>query len=168
MRISAIAAMSLDRVIGKDNQIPWHLPADLKFFQRTTVGHHVIMGRKNYESMGKPLPRRTNIVMTRNPYYVSSGCLMAHSLEEALAIAHAGGEDEAFIIGGGEIYTLAMDYLDRIYLTVIDLHVDGDVYFPEINQDDWKLVHEETHAKDASNPYVFVIRTYDRISQTRT
>ena len=162
MRISAIAAMSLDRVIGKDNQIPWHLPADLRFFMRTTQGHHVIMGRKNYLAMGKPLPRRTNIVITRNPYFISSGCLVVHSLGEALALAHARGETEAFIIGGGEIYTLVMDYLDKIYLTTIDLHVDGDVFFPEIDLSGWRVVQEERHAADEKNPYPFVIRIFER------
>lgn len=165
MRISAIAAMSLERVIGKDNQIPWYLPADLKFFMRTTMGHHVIMGRKNYIAMGKPLPRRTNIIITRNPFFVSSGCIVVHSLEEALAYAHAHKETEAFIIGGGEIYRLALEYLDRIYLTTIDLHVDGDVFFPEIDPAQWQVVSEERHEPDAKNAYSFTIRIYDRIPQ---
>jgi dihydrofolate reductase len=167
MRISAIAAMSLNRVIGKDNQIPWHMPADLRFFQRTTTGHFVIMGRKNYDSMGRPLSNRTNVIITRNPFYVSSGCLVVHSLEAALGLAYNAGEEEAFIIGGGEIYLLAMDYLDRIYLTTIDAQVDGDVYFPELTIEDWRVVHEESHDADDKNPYPFVIRIYDRISQTR-
>jgi len=162
MRISAIAAMSLDRVIGKDNQIPWHLPADLNFFMRTTQGHHILMGRKNYLSIGKPLPRRTNIVITRNPFFISSGCLIVHSLEEGLALAQARGETEAFVIGGGEIYQLAMDYLDRVYLTTIDLHVDGDVFFPEIDPALWRVVNREAHAADAKNPHAFVIETFER------
>ena len=162
MRISAIAAMSLDRVIGADNQIPWYLPADLKFFMRTTRGHHVIMGRKNYIAMGKPLSNRTNIVITRNPFFISSGCIVVHSLEEALAYAYEHNEEEAFIIGGGEIYRQSMDYWDRIYLTTIDLHVDGDVFFPEIDPDQWQLIEEEFHPPDAKNTYSFTIRTYDR------
>jgi dihydrofolate reductase len=163
MRISAIAAMSKNRVIGKDNQLPWHLPADMKFFQRTTKGHHVIMGRKNYQSLGKPLSDRTNIVITRNPNFVSSGCLVVHTLEEALALAHRAGEEEAFIIGGGEIYRLAMDYLDRIYLTTIDLVIHGDVSFPEFDQAQWHLVQEEYFQQDEKNAYAFVIQIFDRI-----
>jgi dihydrofolate reductase len=162
MRITAIAAMSLNRVIGKDNQIPWHLPADLKFFMQTTRGHYVVMGRKNYIAMGKPLSRRTNIVITRNPFFVSSGCLVVHSLEEALALAHEGGEEEAFIIGGGEIYRQSMDYLDKIYLTTIDLHVDGDVFFPEIDAETWTVVDRKEFAADEKNPYAFIIETYVR------
>jgi dihydrofolate reductase len=165
MRISAIAAMSKNRIIGKDNQIPWYLPADLKFFQRTTIGHHVIMGRKNYESLDKPLSRRTNIIITRNPYFISSGCLVVHSLEEALSIAHEGNEDEAFIIGGGEIYRLALDYLDRIYLTTIDLVADGDVTFPEFDPAQWRVTSEERFAPDARNVYPFIIQVLDRIAR---
>jgi len=163
MRISAIAAMSKNRIIGKDNQIPWYLPADLRFFQRTTMGHHVIMGRKNYESLGKPLKRRSNIIITRNPYFISSGCLVVHTLEEALSLAHEGGEEEAFIIGGGEIYRLALDYLDRIYLTTIDLITDGDVTFPEIDPDQWRVTSEESFATDEKNKYPFIIQVIDRI-----
>lgn len=168
MRISAIAAMSTNRVIGKDNQIPWHLPADLKFFQRTTVGHHVIMGRKNYDSIGKPLYRRTNIVITRNPYFISSGCTIVHTLEEGIAIAHANGEEEAFIIGGGEIYRLAMDYLDRIYLTTIDLITDGDVLFPEFDLSAWRVTSEEHYEPDAKNIHPFIIQVFDRIAHEPT
>ena len=164
MRISAIAAMSLDRVIGADNQIPWHLPADLRFFMRTTKGHHVIMGRKNYIAMGKPLAHRTNIVITRNPYFISSGCVVVHSLEEALSYAHAHGEKEAFIIGGGQIYLQSLPLWDRIYLTTIDLHVDGDVFFPEFDLSEWQLVSEDHNLPDDKNPYSFTIQIFDRIS----
>ena len=163
MRISAIAAMSKNRVIGKENQIPWHLPADLKFFQRTTVRHHVIMGRKNYHSMGKPLNRRTNIVITRNPFFISTGCLVVHTLEEALSIAHSANEEEAFVIGGGEIYRLAMNYLDRIYLTTIDLVTDGDVFFPEFDLTAWRIVREDHFAPDPKNMYPFIIQVFDRM-----
>lgn len=167
MRISAIAAMSRNRVIGKNNQIPWHLPADLRFFKETTLGHYVIMGRKNFLSMPGPLPGRTNVVMTRDPFFASSGCLVVHSLGEALALAYGDGETEAFIIGGGEIYTLSMDILDRIYLTIIDAEIKGDVYFPVFKEADWQITHETRHVADTKNLYSFTIRTYDRISQTR-
>lgn len=169
MRISAIVAMSTNRVIGKDNQIPWYLPADLRFFKRTTLGHHVIMGRKNYESIGKPLPGRTNVVITRDPFYLSTGCLIVHSVEEALALAHDQGDDEAFVIGGGEIYRLAMDYVDRIYLTHVDVVIDdGDVFFPEIMPNDWRIVSEEFHPADEKNTYAFTIQVLDRIHPLNT
>ena len=168
MRISAIAAMSKNRVIGKDNQIPWYLPADLKFFQRTTFGHYVLMGRKNYTSLGKPLPRRTNVVITRNPFFISSGCIVVYSLEEALSVAYAAGESEAFIIGGGEIYRLAIPYLERIYLTTLDLLVEGTVYFPEINPEHWTVTSEEHFGPDVKNAYSFMIQVLDRIPNKPT
>jgi len=164
MRISAIAAMSKNRVIGKDNQIPWHLPGDLRFFQRTTKGHHVIMGRKNFESMGQPLAKRTNIIITRNPFYIASGCFIVHSLEEAFSIAYEAGEEEAFVIGGGEIYRLALDYLDRIYLTTIDLVTDGDVSFPEFDHTVWNAVSEGFFPADQKNQYSYTIEIFDRIA----
>jgi dihydrofolate reductase len=168
MRISAIAAMSMNRVIGKDNQIPWYLPADLKFFKQTTLGHHIIMGRKNYLSLGKPLPGRINVVITRNPFFISSGCIIVHSLEEALAIAHVQDESEAFVIGGGEIYRLALPFLHRIYLTTLDLHVEGDVYFPEINPEQWTITREDRFRPDPKNTYSFMIQVLDRIPSKPT
>jgi dihydrofolate reductase len=163
MRISAIAAMARNRVIGKDNALPWHLPADLRFFKQTTMGHPVILGRRNYLSLGRPLPGRTNIIVTRNPDFVSSGCIVVHSFEDALQKAYEKDQTEVFVIGGGEIYSLAMNYLDRIYLTEIDLVVDGDVFFPEIDPVEWSIVSESPFSADAKNPYDFVIRVYERI-----
>ena len=162
MRISAIVAVAKGNVIGHNNQIPWYLPNDLKFFKRTTLGHHIIMGRKNYQSIGRPLPKRTNIVVTRNPYFISSGCLIAYSLEEALKLAYENGEQEAFIIGGGVIYDLAMEYLDRIYLTEIDLEVEGDVFFPKIDYAVWKIISEEVHQPDEKNQYRHTIKVLER------
>jgi len=106
MIVSAIVAMANGRVIGKDNDLPWYLPADLKHFKKVTSGHHIIMGRKCFESIGKPLPNRTNIVLSRNPYYIASNCIVTHDLELALEIAFDNKEEEAFIIGGGEIYKI--------------------------------------------------------------
>jgi dihydrofolate reductase len=120
MTISAILAMSKNRVIGKDNQIPWHLSADLKYFKRTTLNHHIIMGRKTFLSIGNPLPKRTNVVLTRNPFFIASNVLVATSIEEGLQLARDNGEEETFIIGGGEIYRQSMPYLDKIYLTLIE------------------------------------------------
>jgi dihydrofolate reductase len=163
MIISAIAAMSKNRVIGIDNDLPWHLPADMKYFMNTTRGHHVIMGRKTFESLGVPLKNRTNIVITRDAFYLASGTTVAHSLAEALEIAACNHEPEVFIIGGAEIYKLALPVLDKIYLTEIDLHVErGDAFFPSFNLADWILTKEETHLPDAKNKFPFTFNLYER------
>ena len=129
-RISAIVAMSENRVIGKGNRLPWRLPEDLKRFKELTVGNVVIMGRKTFESIGKPLPQRENVVITRQKEVSYSGVHMAHSLEEALKWAE-GRSKEIFIIGGEEIYRLALPYLDRLYLTLVQAQIEGDAFFPE-------------------------------------
>jgi dihydrofolate reductase len=162
MTISAIAATARNNVIGKDNQIPWYLPEDLKFFKRTTIGHHIIMGRKNFLSIGRPLPKRTNVVITRDPFFTATGCIMAHSLDEALEIAKRNGEDEAFIIGGGEIYRQSLPYWDKLYLTEVDLEVEGDVFFPEIDESEWEEISSEPHKADEKNPCDFTFRVFER------
>jgi len=164
MIVSAIVAISRNGVIGKENEIPWYLPADLAFFKRTTLGHHVIMGRNSFLSIGRPLPKRTNIVVTRNPFFTASGCLVAHSLEEALEFALDAGETEAFIIGGGQIYRESMPYLDRIYLTAVDAELEGDVFFPEMKKDEWELIREEPHHPDEKNPYPYSFQVWERTS----
>ncbi|NUO03715.1 MAG: dihydrofolate reductase, partial [Saprospiraceae bacterium] len=125
MIISAIVAVAKNNVIGKNGEIPWYLPADLRFFKQTTLNHHVIMGRRSFDSIGRPLPKRTNVVITRDPFFVGTGCIVAHSVEEALHIARNNGETEAFIIGGGEIYAQSMPYWDRLYLTRVDAAIEG-------------------------------------------
>src|SRR5690606_847240 len=145
MRLSAIVAISNNNVIGKDNELPWYLPADLKYFKKITINHPVIMGRKSYEAIGNPLPKRTNIVLTRDPYYLSSNILVAHSLEEAIALAYDIDPEEAFIIGGAEIFEIAFPFLDRLYITEIHADFDGDTFFPEWDQSEWKLISEEAH-----------------------
>lgn len=163
MIISAIAAMSRNRVIGVENDLPWHLPADMKYFMRTTRGHHVIMGRKTFESMGIPLKNRTNIVITRDLFYTASGILVTHSLNEALEIPRSNGEDEVFIIGGAEIYKLSLPILDRIYLTEIELKVEkGDAFFPEFSTKEWQLVREEKHQPDAKNQYTYTFKIFEK------
>lgn len=162
MIISAIVAVAKGGVIGKDNDIPWYLPADLKYFKRTTLDHHIIMGRKCYQSIGKPLPKRTNIILTRNPFYIVSNCLVAHSLEEALSLAKENGEKEAFIIGGGEIYKKAIPYLDKIYITDVDLDVEGDIFFPEINWENWEQIACEKHKPDEKNAYAYSFMVFER------
>jgi Dihydrofolate reductase len=162
MIVSAIVATAKNNVIGANNDIPWYLPADLKYFKKVTLNHHIIMGRKCFESIGRPLPKRSNVIVTRNPFFIASNCLVVHSIEKALSIAKENGEEEAFIIGGGEIYTLGMPYLDRLYLTEVDLEVEGTVFFPEINPDKWTLSSEEAHLADDKNAFNYTFKVFDR------
>jgi dihydrofolate reductase len=166
MIVSAIAALSKNKVIGKNNDLPWRLPDDMKFFMETTKGHHVVMGRKNYDSLHerfKPLPDRTNIVITRQKEFKAPGCTVLNAIEPALEMARRNSEPECFIIGGAEIYRLAMPYTSRLYLTEIDAVVEGDTFFPELNADDWKEVSRRRHPADLRHPYAFDIVVYDRI-----
>lgn len=163
MKVSAIVATAKNLVIGHNNQIPWYLPADLKYFKKITTGHHVIMGRKSFESIGKPLPNRTNVVITRDPFFVATGCSVVHSLEEAFAIAEANGEQEAFVIGGGEIYRRSWEYLDRIYQTEVDTAPQGDVFFPIVEDKEWREVIRETHPADEKNEFAYVFRVLDKV-----
>ncbi|HUC31384.1 MAG TPA: dihydrofolate reductase [Candidatus Paceibacterota bacterium] len=158
MKISLIAAMGENRVIGAGGKIPWHLPADFKHFKEITMGHPVIMGRKTFESIGKPLPGRTNIVITANPGYKAEGCLMARSMEEALKLA--GNADEAFVIGGEQIYRAALDLAETVYLTKVHGTFDGDAFFPELDEKKWKLIDTEFHAKDEKNPFDYAFLIY--------
>lgn len=162
MIVSTIVATAKNNVIGKDNDIPWYLPADLKYFKKTTLNHHIIMGRNCFESIGRPLPKRTNVVVTRNPFFIATGCTIAHSIEEALAIAKNNGESEAFIIGGGKIYEQSADIWDKIYLTEVDLEVEGDVFFPTIDFDEWQEVFCEAHSKDEKNPMDYSFKIFER------
>ena len=131
---------------------------------KTTMGKHVIMGRKTFESMnGKPLPKRSNIVITRDPFYVASGTLVVHSLQEALELAKKNGEQEVFIIGGGEIYKQSLPLLDKLYLTEIDLEIeDGDTFFPALDPEAWDLISEEAHKPDEKNPHAYVFRVFKK------
>ncbi len=162
MLLSAIVAVSQNGVIGHQNQIPWYLPADLKYFQKTTSGHHILMGRNCFESIGRPLPKRTNVVITRNLFFIATGCLIAHSIAEALKIAEANGETEAFIIGGGEIYAQSMRLVDRIYLTEVALTVEGDVFFPDLDLNHWALKSAEVHMADEKNEFDYTFKIFER------
>jgi dihydrofolate reductase len=164
MTISTIVATAKNNVIGKDNDIPWYLPADLKYFKKTTLNHHIIMGRNCFESIGRPLPKRTNIVITRNPFFVATGCIVAHSIAEALEIAENNGETEAFIIGGGMIYEQSAALWDKIYLTEVDLEVEGDVFFPKIDFSDWKEIFCEAHQKDEKNTADYCFKIFEKKS----
>ncbi|MDZ7318163.1 MAG: dihydrofolate reductase [candidate division KSB1 bacterium] len=159
MIISIIAAMSLNRVIGKNNQIPWHIPDEQQRFKRITWGHTIIMGRKTYESIGKPLPGRTNIVITRQQNYSAPGCIVVNSLEAALKSCPP-NETEAFIIGGEQIFQLALPLAQRIYLTTILQEFQGDAFFPEFSTSDFKVT--TTELIQAPIPYSFAI--FERIN----
>jgi dihydrofolate reductase len=160
VRVSLIAAMAENRVIGVNNSLPWRLPADLRHFRRLTIGHHVIMGRRNYESIGKPLPDRTNIVVTRNPSYQAPGCLVKHSYEDALTVAQ--GDSEIFVIGGAEIYRQALEHADRLYLTLVHAQVQGDTYFPPFDEKHWQEISRERHEPDEKNLHACTFLIYDR------
>ena len=163
MLVSAIVAVANNHIIGKDNDIPWYLPADLKYFKEKTLNHHIIMGRKCFDSIGKPLPKRTNIIVSRNPFLISSNCTIARSIEEALEVAYDNQETEAFIIGGGEIYRQSMDFWDRIYLTEVAVEVQGDITFPEIDRAVWQLISEVRHTKDEKNEWDYTFKVFERI-----
>ncbi len=163
MIVSAIVAIAENNVMGKDNDIPWYLPADLKYFKKTTLGHHIIMGRKTYQSIGNPLPKRTNIIITRNPFFIASGCISTNSIEQALSVALENGEEEAFIIGGAEIYKLSIPYLDKLYITKVDLNIKGDTFFPEIDFSNWNLISEEPHEKNGKNEFDYTFKVYHKI-----
>jgi dihydrofolate reductase len=158
MRISLIAAMAENRVIGSGGSIPWKIPGEQKLFKRITLGHAVIMGRRTFESIGRPLPGRTNIVVSRRPGFQPGGCLVASGLAAALALCPA-GEEETFIIGGGQLYREAMPITDRIYLTVVPVAVDGDTFFPEIPADVFAI----TSAERIPGPPAYDLLIYDRI-----
>lgn len=164
MIVSLIAAADLNNVIGADNDLPWKLPKDMKFFMNTTMGHHIVMGRKNFESLPfGPLKNRTNIIITRNKDYKVENTEVVHSLEDAIAIGKENEEEELFIIGGGEIYKQAMSTADKIYLTRIYHRFEGDTFFPEIDETQWEKTHSELHLPDEKNIYSFEFLTYEKV-----
>jgi dihydrofolate reductase len=164
MIVSAIVAVAHEQVIGSGNQIPWYLPADLAFFKRTTLNHCVVMGRNTFRSIGRPLPKRTNIVITRDPFFLAEGVEVARSIEEALEMAHDLGETEAFIIGGGEIYRQSIGHWDRVYLTEVDLHVpDGEVHFPTLDPAEWREISSEPHPADEKNEHPYTFKVFEKM-----
>ena len=158
--VSVIVAVAEGGVIGANGMMPWHISEDLRMFKRVTSGHPVVMGRRTFESLGRPLPGRTNVVVTRNPSWSSEGVRVAGSLENAVALFPPG--EEVFVIGGGEIYRQAMPLADRFYLTRIDAAYDGDTFFPEWNEADWRLVSREHHAHGAEFPHPFEFQIYEK------
>ena len=160
--ISLIVAASTNNAIGKNNQLLWHLPNDLKFFKNTTWGMVVIMGRKTYESVDKPLPGRINIVITRKPDWKAEGVVTANDLQDALKKAADTNCKEAFVIGGGEIYKWAFSIADKIYITRVHATLEGDTFFPAINEAEWKLVSNEDFNKDEKHQYDYSFQTWER------
>lgn len=161
MIVSLIAAMAENRVIGRSGGLPWRLPDDMKHFKRLTVDHTVIMGRKTFDEMGRPLANRRNVVISRNPDFHPRGVTVVPSLLEALALGAT--ENEVFVIGGGEIYQLALPRADRLYLTAVHANVEGDTYFPPFDLAAWALEEEEHHPADEKHPYPFTFRRYARV-----
>jgi len=165
MNISIIVGLGNNNEIGKGNDIPWYLPADLKYFKQKTIGHPIIMGRKCYESIGRPLPKRTNIIVTRNPEFEAEGCITAFTLDAAIQLAKAYDTEEIFIIGGGEIYKEGLSLASRIYITYIDIDIpNADVFFPALDTKEWSIISEEAHTKDAKNPYDYTFTILERNS----
>jgi len=166
MKLSLICAMAENRVIGINNSLPWHLSEDLKYFKRVTMGNSIIMGRKTWESIGRPLPGRTNIVITTNADYQAEGARVVHSLEEALklaeSIAYIDGSEEAFIIGGAGLYQRALPAAQRFHLTRVHAEVNGDTYLADFDESEWQEVSREEFAHNETNPYDYSICVLER------
>lgn len=158
-KLSIIVAIANHGVIGINNTLPWHLPEDLKRFRALTMGHHIIMGRKTYDSLGRLLPGRITVIVTRNADYCIEGALIAHSLEQAIALCK--DDDEVFLIGGAELYQAGLSIADTLYITEIDLDVAGDAYFPEIPKSQWQQTSREAHMSEKGLKFSYV--TYTRI-----
>jgi dihydrofolate reductase len=167
MIVSLIAALTTNRVIGKNNDLPWRLPDDMKYFMQTTKGHTVIMGRKNYDSLPekfKPLPNRINIVVTRQKDLKAPGCTIVHSLDDATKLVREANETEVFNIGGAELFTLGLPKADRLYLTEIQAELQGDTYFPVLNKSEWTEASRTYHPADDRHAYAFDFVVYNRKS----
>ncbi|MGM0516839.1 MAG: type 3 dihydrofolate reductase [Pseudomonadota bacterium] len=165
MRVSLIAAMARNRVIGRNNQLPWRLPADLKHFKQVTMGKPLIMGRKTFESIGRPLPGRTNIVLTRDESFSADGVTIVHTINDALHEAEACLDEsqEVMVMGGADIYYQFLPWANRMYLTLVELEVAGDAHFPAYVPDEWELVEATRFEADDRNPYNYQFLTFDRV-----
>jgi dihydrofolate reductase len=164
-RIALIWAMARNRVIGRHNALPWRLPVDMQHFRALTTGHPVLMGRRTFESLGRPLPNRTNIVISSDRGYAPHGCLVAHSLDEALAlaVAHVPPNDpEIFVIGGARLYAQMLPYANRLYMTLVEADIEGDAWFPEFDQEAWHETQRDAHPRDDKNPHSCVFLTLER------
>jgi dihydrofolate reductase len=160
--ITIIAAIAKNNALGKNNDLIWHLPADLKRFKKVTTGHHILMGRNTFESIGRPLPNRTTIIITKNENYVQEGCLIANSVEQAIEMAHE--DDQIFIIGGAQVYEYAMkhDFADALDITLVHHEFDADVYFPDIDPSIWKRVEREDFIADEKNKFDYSFIRYKK------
>lgn len=166
MKLALIAAYAQNRVVGIDNKLPWHLPEDLKYFKRCTSGKAIIMGRKTFDSIGRPLPNRTNIVISRNPEFNVDGVKVVSTLDEAIELAKAvneiNGIDEIMVIGGATIYELTLPLADRLYLTHVHANVEGDAYFPEVDFSSWHEVERADYSVSETNPYDYSFVVYEK------
>ncbi|WP_099362819.1 dihydrofolate reductase [Fredinandcohnia onubensis] len=162
--ISLLVAMDRNQLIGKDNDLPWRLPADLAYFKRVTMGHPIIMGRKTFDSIGRPLPGRENIIVTRDTSYEAEGCKVIHSIEEIVSMNQQ-TDQELFVIGGAEIFKEILPHSDRLYITEINEEFKGDTYFPTFDKSKWKVISEEQGIKDEKNPYDYTFLVYEKIPQ---
>jgi dihydrofolate reductase len=160
-QLALIAALARNRVIGRDNRLPWHLPADLRFFKQTTMGKPLLMGRRTWESIGRPLPGRRMIVLSRDPDYQAPGGAVARSLDEA--VERAGAVPEIMVIGGATLYRQTLPRAERLYLTRVDMDVPGDVWFPDWNERDWRLVWEEAHPADTEHAWPCRFQRWERV-----
>jgi dihydrofolate reductase len=161
--ISAIVAHAENRVIGKDNKMPWHLPADLKHFKEITTGHPILMGRKTFESIGKPLPNRTNLILTRDTLFIApEGTIVVHSLEAALQEVRKIAASQLFIIGGAQLYEQFLPNIQKLYLTLIHHPFEGDTFFPKLNEAEWETIAEEHHESDEKNAFAYHFKTLQR------
>ena len=163
VRLALIAAVARNGVIGRDGDMPWHISADLRHFKASTMGKPIVMGRRTFESIGKALPGRSNIVVTRTADFAADDVGVAADFDQALALAAAYGTDEVVVIGGGEIYAAALPRANRLYLTDIDLDVEGDVYFPALDRAQWHEVARQDHPAEGDTP-AFSFVTLDRVS----
>jgi len=161
-RLSLIVAMAKNRIIGAAGKIPWHLPNELQLFKQITMGHHIIMGRKTYESIGRLLPGRTTVIVTRQKDYSIPGAKTAHALDEAVALC--AGDEEVFVIGGGELYRAAMPIADRIYLTVVDAEPAGDTHMPEFDPAQWRISSTRQFYKDERHAHDYRFEIHDRVA----
>ena len=159
-KVSLIVAMAGNRVIGRKNRLPWRLPADLQRFKALTMGKPIVMGRKTWESIGRPLPGRTNIVVTRDVGYQAEGCVVVHSVDQALEVA--AGTDEVMVIGGANLYKQLLDRADRLYLTHVMADIEGDTWFPEFDIAQWKELERESHSSDEKNEFDYEFVTLER------
>ncbi len=166
MKLAMIVAQAENRVIGRENQLPWHLPGDLKYFKEATMGKPIIMGRKTFDSIGRPLPGRLNIVITRDKDYQPDNVKVVHSLDEAIDMAEAqaliDGVEEAMVIGGEQIYAQALAKADHLYVTQVHAEVEGDAYFPQFDLDEWLELGRESHLAEGKNPYDYSFIIYRR------